>query len=170
MGILLVLVPWGYWKSRVQFYKYTIEYIIEIKKTKTDVQEDNMGHKRIDPPDLDKGCFTVKCPQCSFGLKLIQTLFFVFAPKFYLLHLENITSFKFHCGNSKNSWTCPHTLLMDVFFATCVLNYIKYSTSVSIGSYTSLFMIKFKLFFFPVCLIFLISNISETLVNSWAFF
>lgn len=84
MGILLVLVPWGYWKWRVQFYKYTIEYIIEIKKTKTDVQEDNMGHERIDPLDLDKGCFTDKCPQCSFGLKLIQTLFFV-------LHLNFIS-------------------------------------------------------------------------------
>lgn len=60
MGILLVLVPWGYWKWRVQFYKYTIEYTIEIKKTKTDVQEDNMGHKKEGfPPELDKkGHFT----------------------------------------------------------------------------------------------------------------
>lgn len=124
MGILLVLVPWGYWNWRVQFYKYTIEYIIEIKKTKTDVQEDNMGHKRIDPPDLDKGYFTDKCSQCRFGLKLIQTPFFVFAPKFYLLHLENITSFKFHWGNSKKAYSLGHVPTYCLWMSFLLLVYL----------------------------------------------
>lgn len=151
MGILLVLVPWGYGKWRVQFYKYTIEYIIEIKKTKTDVQEDNIGLKGgvPPPPDLDRVYFTDKYLHCSIGLKLIQTLFFVFAPKFYLLHLENITSFKFSWGNSKNHILLdmsPHKAY-GCLFSTCVLNCIKYNTPISIGSYTSLFITKFKPFF-----------------------
>lgn len=43
MGILLVFVSWGYWKWKVQFYKYTIE----IRKNKTDGLGDHGGNKVI---------------------------------------------------------------------------------------------------------------------------
>lgn len=120
MGILLVLVPWGYGKWRVQFYKYTIEYIIEIKKTKTDVQEDNIGLKGgVPPPQI----WTEYTLQTSIYIVVLVWSWFRLCSLF--LHLNFISCILkiSHHSNSAEAiaktiffWICPHIKLMDVFF------------------------------------------------------